>query len=561
MSGITEKIDLQDTPLATGGRTTIHQFIGELSFFEWVRAIRHGLTQPHDSGEYRFAHQEIKRLWSPVVGIGFPCLLTFVILLAPQTREKVSQSMEIIVGENKPVPELNEIKAINDEKPVPPPEFVPAIKPPEANLSWSEAQSQPGSDFIGPPGLGETGDNILFSPKPSERDTVAYVKSPVRFNGIYAGREPGAIGSLAGKWGKGGGPGGGGTEDAVYRALRWLKKYQDTDGKWTTATGGSQAGGEGPCSPAMTGLALLTFLAHGETPTTSKEFGPTVRRGLQWLVDNQQNDGHFAQSDGNEYSLPIAAYALCEAFAMTKVPELKEAAQKSIEAIVKGQNAQGLWTYKCQTSDRSDTSYGGWCAQAVKAAVMAGLEVNGLRECAYRAIAGLKANYSSGGFGYTSPGNSQTLTPVGVLCLQLLGKGTDPAITGPLDGMLKNATCDWQNPRCADPLYSWYYLTQAKFHRGEGEFKPWNQQFAPALMKNQVIVTNAIEGTNGQMVSIGYWNPASQSEKCKAYCYNTTLCTLMLTVYYRHLPTYSASDAAETEVSFARQDDIKVQVR
>jgi hypothetical protein len=33
---------------------------------------------------------------------------------------------------------------------------------------------------------------------------------------------------------------------------------------------------------AMTGLAILTFLAHGETPS-SEEFGETVTKGVQYL--------------------------------------------------------------------------------------------------------------------------------------------------------------------------------------------------------------------------------------------------------------------------------------
>jgi len=108
------------------------------------------------------------------------------------------------------------------------------------------------------------------------------------------------------------------TEDAVMRALRWLKKNQLPDGSWANT------------KPAMTGLAILTFLAHGEIPSANNpEFGETVRRGLEFLISIQQPSGRFAGSDGHEYSMPIATYALCEAYGMTMNPNVKEAADRA----------------------------------------------------------------------------------------------------------------------------------------------------------------------------------------------------------------------------------------
>ena len=62
------------------------------------------------------------------------------------------------------------------------------------------------------------------------------------------------------------------SEKAVMAGLRWLKQNQREDGSWGAAN-----------IHAMTGLAVLCFLGHGEMPE-SPEFGPTVKRALDWLL-------------------------------------------------------------------------------------------------------------------------------------------------------------------------------------------------------------------------------------------------------------------------------------
>jgi hypothetical protein len=378
---------------------------------------------------------------------------------------------------------------------------------------------------------------------------VALVRSPIKTREFISLRTREGRGQALAKQGACAG-----TDDAVLLALRWLKKYQESEGKWTAASGGGPAGAHGKASPAMTGLALLTFLAHGET-TESEEFGPTVERAIRWLIENQTPDGRFKESDGNEYSLPIAAYALAESFSLVKAPAIKDAAEKAIAVIVKGQHACGMWNYKCAPGDRNDTSYSGWCAQALKAAVMAQLYVDGLKEAACRAGIGFKTNYGPGGFGYTGPGRSLTLTGVGVLCMQLLGAGNDPAVR---DGLatLEAATCDWQNPM-SNALYAWYYITQAKFHAGHETWKKWDRQFAPTLLKNLVIVKNAIPDVEGRLVDIGYWPSVGKAEH--GLVYNTTLCALQLTVYYRYLPTYKPPESTDDPIALEdKEKDIDV---
>ena len=118
-------------------------------------------------------------------------------------------------------------------------------------------------------------------------------------------------------------------EGAVLRALRWLKKHQEADGCWRLESGGGnpQVG----AAPAMTGLALLAFLAHGDTPA-GEEFGATVKSAIRWLVEKQDATGHFAGRDPHDYSHPIATYALAEADS-SEAAEMLDVARAEIEAL------------------------------------------------------------------------------------------------------------------------------------------------------------------------------------------------------------------------------------
>ncbi len=76
-------------------------------------------------------------------------------------------------------------------------------------------------------------------------------------------------------------------EEAVLKGLRWLKANQQPDGSWI-----------GRDRIAMTGLALLAYFGHCETPA-SPEFGESCLRGITYLVDiGMQTDGRLVDNLG-----------------------------------------------------------------------------------------------------------------------------------------------------------------------------------------------------------------------------------------------------------------------
>jgi hypothetical protein len=350
------------------------------------------------------------------------------------------------------------------------------------------------------------------------------------------------------------------------RALRWLKKYQEPGGSWVGNAGGGTRGGKyANAKAAFTGMALLTYLAHGETPA-SEEFGETVEYAIRFLVEDQMDSGRFKTVDKHEYSHPIAAYAICEAYGLTQVPMLEDAAVKSIKLIIDGQHASGGWNYNLSPGTRDDTSYMGWCAQALKAAKMAGLYIDGLEEACKKSLDGFRKNYQgkdgyTGQFGYTSGKTKPQLTGVGVLCMQLHGQAQSAEVSGGLGWIEKNVNVSWSNPQ-GGGVYHWYYDTQAVFHRGGPSWDAYNLMFSKELVSKQVVVPKAIMGIDGKMKDIGYWDSGVPDEHTGGRTQDTCLCALQLQVYYRYLPTFQAPNhVVEEKVEMVdKEEDIDIEL-
>lgn len=312
-------------------------------------------------------------------------------------------------------------------------------------------------------------------------------------------------------------------EDAVVKSLDWLKANQSADGSWT-----------GSNQTAMTGLALLAYLGHCETPL-SERYGDTVLRAITYLVNvGMKTDGKLSTNPtGNHwpYEHGIATYALAEASTFCKqgkinIPNLFDVTQKSGQLIIQNQNQNGGWAYNYEISTgHTDLSIVGWQIQALKACHHTGLKFEGMTQCISKGL-----NYvtscqdASGAFGYTGPGSGARdgyfpLTGVGVLCLQMWDKGsTSTARKGA--GYISDKTQFVYKDKSAD-LYCHYYQAQAMMNRGGNEWKKYNGQFRDELLKNQ----------NPD----GSWPTPGGGTSMNPH-YQTCLATLMLEVYYRFLP-------------------------
>ncbi len=95
-------------------------------------------------------------------------------------------------------------------------------------------------------------------------------------------------------------------EAEVLRAGEWLRSIQNADGGWgeSCASYDLRSFVAAPSAPTQTGWAVLGLLAGGDTTSES------VRRGIEYLVATQREDGGWDEALATGTSFPRAFYLL-----------------------------------------------------------------------------------------------------------------------------------------------------------------------------------------------------------------------------------------------------------
>ena len=308
---------------------------------------------------------------------------------------------------------------------------------------------------------------------------------------------------------------------AVEHSLKWLRENQNADGSW----------GDGNKS-AMTGLALLCYLGFGELPD-SKDYGLTINRAVEWLLVNGTKfegrlgmENAFTQSGVYEHG--IATYALGEYYAITHEERVLALLTQAVAHIVQGQGPGGGWMYGFDKT-ANDLSVSGWQIQALKAAHLTGLKLPGVDDALDKAMHYLESVQGpKGGYGYRAPEDRYSLSGVGILS-RLFWKGEAAELRKGMMWLIeeteKNHPVKYRGDS-AD-LYAWYYHTQACLMFGGAVWTKWNRWFQDELC--------AAQNTDGSWPIPGATGHAPQSDPGRTGAvYRTTLCTLMLEVFYRY---------------------------
>jgi len=312
-------------------------------------------------------------------------------------------------------------------------------------------------------------------------------------------------------------------EDQVVASLRWMEKTQAADGSWA-------AQGK-PVS--MTALALLAYLGHCETPS-SPEFGQTVQKAIVYLVNiANKNGGKLATSTADKhwcYEHAIATYALAESYTLCKefkitIPGLQEAVIDSCNHIVGSQHSNGSWAYSYDTSgaNAGDSSIVCWHLQALKACKYTKLNITGVEKSGKEAIRYLeKCKNGKGTISYSpNRANHYSMTPGAVLCFQQWGKGRRSLARNGVKWITK--TNDFEYLKTGK-LYMNYYSSQAMINAGGKDWATYNEKTLANVAQHQK--------------QDGSWPmPVGGTYGMSSTHYATCLCTLMLEVYYRFLPS------------------------
>ncbi|MEN9360906.1 MAG: hypothetical protein RL095_2441 [Verrucomicrobiota bacterium] len=422
--------------------------------------------------------------------------------------------------------------------PPPPPPPLDAVPPPEIPSESAEAAVSPLSGLAltaaEASGLESVDDGSPSTDEGAATEIMADVKavlapsvSSKMFGGRGAAGRAGAVARYGGSMK---------AQVHMERALSWLAKVQSPDGSW-----GSSA------RDGITGLALLSFLAHGETPS-SKFYGRTVERGIRFLAASK-GDGN---SDPHLYSHAIKTYALCEAFAMTGNYSIEEAMNACVRRIIAGQQKEGGFDYGYKQGSRDDLSFAAWNFQALKAAKSAGCGEAGLQEAVVKAVANLKRR-AAAGFTYCSdnPRRSSGLRAAGILCLQLFDAAWDgqQKPCAELEPIWKVVceedvkTLDWNRPP-EFSMYAWYYGTYACFQEGGSVWAGWRKRFEPMLVKSQ--------SPEGFWIYPGRHHVIGDDLTQKVQA--TAFSILMISVYYRFLPSSKGKIEAGGKAGSARKN-------
>lgn len=198
-------------------------------------------------------------------------------------------------------------------------------------------------------------------------------------------------------------------QTAIDKALRFLARVQLSDGSWGNT--------------AMTGFALLAFMANGHLPNQG-DYGKVVSAGVRHLITQTREDGYLINTrGGNMYCHGIAALALTQVVGMTGDEDVRKVTKKAIDLILKTQNHEGGWRYDPSPTG-ADISVTIMQVMALRGAKDIGLHVpDRVMENSIKYINRCR-DPRTGGYRYMpySAGSGFARTAAGVCVLQLCGK-------------------------------------------------------------------------------------------------------------------------------------------
>ena len=491
--------------------------------------MSHPLQRPDDSFAALMSTQ-IER--APWVGLSLSlhAILLLVLWLLPIHREVADPPIELSMLTPEPPIEIVE----------PPPAPTDPIVP---------------EDVVDDPVLAETPIESPTETDPvTESDQRAITEAA--FTSLMNNATIGLGGSAGGpKYaGRPRGPRGSGSrrrDPTVDRALDWLVRHQDEDGRWDSDefmkhdVDGDPC--DGPGNPThdvgVTGLATLAFLGDGNS-LRAGEHREVVRRAVVWLRDQQDPEtGLIGVPSSNEfvYDHTIATLALVEACGLSKSRVLRPTVERALAYLAYHRSPYTGWRYQPRDGD-CDTSVTGWAVLALEAADDFGFAVDRSALAAADEWLERVTDPATGRTGYLERGGrssrragshaaafpreaGECMTSVSLLCRVFRGgiERGDPLVAKQAELVAAKGP-RWDTASGAIDHYAWYYATYALYQIGGAPWREWRRGLAQAVVPNQRKEGNAA----------GSWDPVGVWGDEGGRVYSTAVLCLTMQAGYRY---------------------------
>jgi hypothetical protein len=295
---------------------------------------------------------------------------------------------------------------------------------------------------------------------------------------------------------------------------------------------------------------LLAFLGAGHTPKHGK-YKDTVRRGVQFLKDNQNADGSLGGEGGT--ALDLRAHAVCtkalaDAFGYGgKDPLFAGTVLKAVEYLASAQTPGAGWGAK--KGSPCDTVTTGWAVYALFLAKISGLNIppdsfdaarkwfNAMTDVTTYRVA-FAAVGDGGADKEFASANALTATAAATIG-RIIIQGNTRVNTPELQGggkLLKQSPPKWDVQAGTVDVEYWYFGTLAMFQLGRDYWKTWNESMRNALVPSQRLSTGSSRTRSGKCEACadGSWDPVGARGARKGRVFTTALNTLTLEMFYHY---------------------------
>ena len=327
---------------------------------------------------------------------------------------------------------------------------------------------------------------------------------------------------------------------SIQKGLVCLKRRQDRTGAWNVR-GGWNLGKAAWGIPAVTGLAVLAMLGDGHVWTgpggDEDDFGQAAGKGVRYLVSVQQDNGLVGNPEGNYmYNHAIATNALCEAYAMSGVEQLRPPAEKAIAFLLMAQRENGGWDYTEKAGIRANLAVTTWPIAALRSARLAGLKVPDTAFTAAASYIDSLTDPETGFSGYDRRAQGEILSPtflgstaMSLACKAMLGQKAGATVCRlQRDVLLREENLpvyksEW---RRVSGTYSerniYYYFYHGTVGMQTNEGSPWHTWYG-AVSKTLLKV----------QMGDGSWQPIGKWAVDGGRVYTTAMAVLALQTPYR----------------------------